>query len=130
MQQDLVALGNRVDRRGEIVRGETLQHHRCRGLQLDVIGYPDSLRRRDRDLLSVTARPTCPGDSVADGAELLVVPTNNAWYGPGEMSYQQLAMSRLRAHPNVPTIVTSVNSSWPLLDSSNFQPPRRAVRTP
>ncbi|WUL71891.1 apolipoprotein N-acyltransferase [Amycolatopsis sp. NBC_00345] len=31
------------------------------------------------------------------GGELLVVPTNNAWYGRSEMSYQQLAMSRLRA---------------------------------
>lgn len=31
------------------------------------------------------------------GAEVLTVPTNNAWYGPGEMSYQQLAMSRVRA---------------------------------
>lgn len=31
------------------------------------------------------------------GARVLVVPTNNAWYGPGEMSYQQLAMSRVRA---------------------------------
>lgn len=31
------------------------------------------------------------------GAQLLVVPTNNAWYGPGEMTYRQLAMSRLRA---------------------------------
>jgi len=36
-------------------------------------------------------------ESVDAGAELLVVPTNNAWYGPGEMTYQQLAMSRLRA---------------------------------
>lgn len=36
-------------------------------------------------------------DAVEAGARLLVVPTNNAWYGPGEMSYQQLAMSRLRA---------------------------------
>lgn len=36
-------------------------------------------------------------DAVKAGARLLVVPTNNAWYGPGEMSYQQLAMSRLRA---------------------------------
>ncbi len=35
--------------------------------------------------------------TVDRGAELLVVPTNNAWYGPGEMTYQQLAMSRLRA---------------------------------
>ncbi|GGI96189.1 apolipoprotein N-acyltransferase [Saccharopolyspora subtropica] len=31
------------------------------------------------------------------GATLLAVPTNNAWYGHSEMSYQQLAMSRLRA---------------------------------
>ncbi len=36
-------------------------------------------------------------EAVEAGARLLVVPTNNAWYGPGEMSYQQLAMSRLRA---------------------------------
>ncbi|MGH3950154.1 MAG: apolipoprotein N-acyltransferase [Pseudonocardiaceae bacterium] len=36
-------------------------------------------------------------EAVAAGAQLLVVPTNNAWYGPGEMSHQQLAMSRLRA---------------------------------
>jgi len=35
--------------------------------------------------------------TVERGAQLLVVPTNNAWYGPGEMTYQQLAMSRLRA---------------------------------
>lgn len=36
-------------------------------------------------------------EAVRSGAELLVVPTNNAWYGPGEMSHQQLAMSRVRA---------------------------------
>ncbi|WNV85876.1 apolipoprotein N-acyltransferase [Umezawaea sp. Da 62-37] len=36
-------------------------------------------------------------ESAARGARLLVVPTNNAWYGRGEMTYQQLAMSRLRA---------------------------------
>lgn len=36
-------------------------------------------------------------EAVAAGAQLLAVPTNNAWYGPGEMSYQQLSMSRLRA---------------------------------
>ncbi|GAA1299433.1 apolipoprotein N-acyltransferase [Saccharothrix xinjiangensis] len=36
-------------------------------------------------------------DSAARGAELLVVPTNNAWYGRGEMTHQQLAMVRLRA---------------------------------
>ncbi|SNR78971.1 apolipoprotein N-acyltransferase [Haloechinothrix alba] len=36
-------------------------------------------------------------DAVSSGAELLVVPTNNAWFGRGEMTYQHLAMSRLRA---------------------------------
>jgi apolipoprotein N-acyltransferase len=36
-------------------------------------------------------------ESAAQGAQLLVVPTNNAWYGRGEMTYQQLAMARLRA---------------------------------
>jgi len=34
---------------------------------------------------------------VADGAQMIVVPTNNAWYGVGEMTYQQLAMAQLRA---------------------------------
>jgi apolipoprotein N-acyltransferase len=36
-------------------------------------------------------------NAVKAGAELLTAPTNNAWYGRSEMSYQQLAMSRLRA---------------------------------
>ncbi|MFE6615920.1 apolipoprotein N-acyltransferase [Amycolatopsis sp. NPDC057786] len=36
-------------------------------------------------------------DAVRAGAELLTVPTNNAWYGRSEMTYQQLAMARLRA---------------------------------
>ncbi|MBP2338330.1 apolipoprotein N-acyltransferase [Saccharothrix coeruleofusca] len=36
-------------------------------------------------------------ESAAEGARLFVVPTNNAWYGPGEMTYQQLGMARLRA---------------------------------
>ncbi|WP_199432124.1 apolipoprotein N-acyltransferase [Qaidamihabitans albus] len=44
------------------------------------------------------------------GAELLVVPTNNAWYGPGEMSYQQLAMSRLRAVEHGRAVVVAATS--------------------
>ncbi|MBY8850000.1 apolipoprotein N-acyltransferase [Saccharothrix sp. MB29] len=36
-------------------------------------------------------------DGAARGARLFVVPTNNAWYGRGGMSHQQLAMARLRA---------------------------------
>lgn len=37
------------------------------------------------------------GGAVRAGATMLAIPTNNAWYGPGEMSYQQLAMSRVAA---------------------------------
>ena len=49
-------------------------------------------------------------DAIAQGAEMLVVPTNNAWYGPGEMSYQQLAMSRLRAVEHGRAVVVSATS--------------------
>lgn len=35
--------------------------------------------------------------SMASGAQLLTVPTNNATFGLSEMTYQQLAMSRVRA---------------------------------
>jgi apolipoprotein N-acyltransferase len=37
------------------------------------------------------------GDSVRNGAQVLAVPTNNATFGISEMTYQQLAMSRVRA---------------------------------
>ena len=36
-------------------------------------------------------------DSVAAGAQVLAVPSNNATFGLSEMTYQQLAMSRVRA---------------------------------
>lgn len=36
-------------------------------------------------------------DSLAAGAQLLTVPTNNATFGDSDMTYQQLAMSRVRA---------------------------------
>ncbi|NEW25883.1 apolipoprotein N-acyltransferase [Nocardia cyriacigeorgica] len=36
-------------------------------------------------------------DAMAAGAQLLTVPTNNATFGDSEMTYQQLAMSRVRA---------------------------------
>ncbi|TDP40953.1 apolipoprotein N-acyltransferase [Nocardia ignorata] len=36
-------------------------------------------------------------ESLAAGAQLLTVPTNNATFGESEMTYQQLAMSRVRA---------------------------------
>ncbi|MGW4522115.1 apolipoprotein N-acyltransferase [Amycolatopsis sp. NPDC004378] len=49
-------------------------------------------------------------DAARDGAELLVVPTNNAWYGDSEMSVQQLAMSRLRAVEHGRAVVVSAVS--------------------
>ncbi|MEU4253559.1 apolipoprotein N-acyltransferase [Amycolatopsis sp. NPDC026612] len=49
-------------------------------------------------------------DAVRAGAELLVVPTNNAWYGRSEMSEQQLAMSRLRAVEHGRSVVVSAVS--------------------
>lgn len=38
-----------------------------------------------------------PRQSVRDGAQLLFVPTNNATFGDTDMTYQQLAMSQVRA---------------------------------
>ncbi len=49
-------------------------------------------------------------DGAARGAQLLVVPTNNAWYGPGEMSHQQLAMARLRAVEHGRAVVVAATS--------------------
>ena len=36
-------------------------------------------------------------DALRAGAQLLTVPTNNATFGDSDMTYQQLAMSRVRA---------------------------------
>ncbi|MFR9728417.1 apolipoprotein N-acyltransferase [Saccharopolyspora sp. MS10] len=48
--------------------------------------------------------------AVRDGATLLAVPTNNAWYGRSEMSWQHLAMSRLRAVEHGRAVVVSATS--------------------
>lgn len=50
------------------------------------------------------------GPAAARGAQLLAVPTNNAWYGHSEMSYQQLAMSRLRAVETGRAMIVSATS--------------------
>lgn len=47
---------------------------------------------------------------VRDGAQLIVLPTNNAWFGESEMSYQQLAMARLRAVEHSRAVVVSATS--------------------
>ena len=49
-------------------------------------------------------------DSVRAGAQLITVPTNNATFGRTEMTYQQLAMSRLRAVEHGRSVVVSATS--------------------
>ncbi len=49
-------------------------------------------------------------DSVEAGAELLAVPTNNATFGRTQMTYQQLAMSRVRAVEHDRAVVVAATS--------------------
>ncbi len=44
------------------------------------------------------------------GAQLLVLPTNTAWFGRSEMSYQQLTMARLRAVEHSRAVVVAATS--------------------
>ncbi len=48
--------------------------------------------------------------AVDDGAQLLYVPTNNATFGRTEMTYQQLAMSQVRAVENGRAVVVAATS--------------------
>ncbi|MFD6859897.1 apolipoprotein N-acyltransferase [Rhodococcus sp. NPDC060090] len=49
-------------------------------------------------------------DSVEAGAQLLAVPTNNATFGDTEMTYQQLAMSRVRAVEHGRSVIVAATS--------------------
>ncbi|MCP2180222.1 apolipoprotein N-acyltransferase [Prauserella alba] len=49
-------------------------------------------------------------DAVNAGARMIVLPTNNAWFGDGEMTYQQLAMARLRAVEHGRAVVVAATS--------------------
>ncbi|RJO70988.1 apolipoprotein N-acyltransferase [Nocardia panacis] len=49
-------------------------------------------------------------DSLRAGAQLLTVPTNNATFGDSEMTYQQLAMSRVRAVEHGRALVVAATS--------------------
>ncbi|TCP50945.1 apolipoprotein N-acyltransferase [Tamaricihabitans halophyticus] len=51
-----------------------------------------------------------PAEAVEAGAKLLLVPTNNAWFGDTEMSYQQLAMSRVRAVEHDRAVINAATS--------------------
>lgn len=48
--------------------------------------------------------------AVREGATLLAVPTNNAWYGRSEMTHQHVAMSQLRAVEHGRAVVVSATS--------------------
>jgi apolipoprotein N-acyltransferase len=48
--------------------------------------------------------------SVRAGAQLIAVPTNNATFGDTEMTYQQLAMSRVRAVEHGRVVVVAATS--------------------
>jgi apolipoprotein N-acyltransferase len=49
-------------------------------------------------------------EAVRAGAQLIAVPTNNATFGDTEMTYQQLAMSRVRAVEHERTVVVAATS--------------------
>lgn len=49
-------------------------------------------------------------DTVTHGAQLISVPSNNATFGRSEMTYQQLAMSRVRAVEHGRAVVVPVTS--------------------
>jgi apolipoprotein N-acyltransferase len=49
-------------------------------------------------------------DTVTDGGRLISVPSNNATFGRSEMTYQQLAMSRVRAVEHSRAVVVPVTS--------------------
>ncbi|MFD0077299.1 apolipoprotein N-acyltransferase [Streptomyces sp. NPDC127166] len=49
-------------------------------------------------------------DTVTHGAQLISVPSNNATFGRTEMTYQQLAMSRVRAVEHSRSVVVPVTS--------------------
>lgn len=49
-------------------------------------------------------------DTVEDGAQMISVPSNNATFGHSEMTYQQLAMSRIRAVEHSRAVAVPVTS--------------------
>jgi apolipoprotein N-acyltransferase len=57
-------------------------------------------------------------DSVSAGATMLAVPSNNATFGLSEMTYQQLAMSRIRAvEHDRPTVVATTSGVSATIDT-------------
>ncbi|WP_251069561.1 apolipoprotein N-acyltransferase [Streptomyces sp. ISL-96] len=63
-------------------------------------------------------------DTVNGGAQLISVPSNNATFGRSEMTYQQLAMSRVRAVEHSRAVVVPVTSGV----SAVIQPDGKVVQ--
>ncbi|MFC9266735.1 apolipoprotein N-acyltransferase [Streptomyces zhihengii] len=63
-------------------------------------------------------------DTVTHGAQMISVPSNNATFGRSEMTYQQLAMSRVRAVEHSRSVVVPVTSGV----SAVIMPDGRIVR--
>ncbi len=58
-------------------------------------------------------------DPVSQGAQFLAVPTNNATFGQSPMTYQQLAMSRVRAvEHHVPVLIAATSGVSAVIDAS------------
>ena len=56
--------------------------------------------------------PSLARESVREGAELLAVLTNNAWFGEGSAAYQHAAHSVLRAIETRRPVIRCGNSGW------------------
>lgn len=56
--------------------------------------------------------------AVRDGARVLTVPTNNATFGYSDMTYQQLAMSRVQAaEHHIPVVVAATSGVSAMIDA-------------
>uniref|UniRef100_UPI001C24AE43 apolipoprotein N-acyltransferase n=1 Tax=Nocardia alni TaxID=2815723 RepID=UPI001C24AE43 len=60
-------------------------------------------------------------DSMHAGAQILTVPTNNATFGDSEMTYQQLAMSRVRAVEHGRAVVVAATTGVSAIITANGQ---------
>jgi len=68
---------------------------------------------------------------VAEGARMLVVPTNNATFGRSPMTYQQLAMSRVRAvEHHVPVVISATSGVSAVVDASGSVEQQTAIFEP
>ena len=79
---------------------------------------PESQAAEQRQLVEVRFDDLV-SESVRSGAQLIAVPTNNATFGDTDMTYQQLAMSRLRAVEHNRTVVVAATSGVSAIIAAN-----------